>query len=44
MLPLLALCFPAWGQERLQGLQEEAQGNVSQTHTLFMEKKEKHQE
>lgn len=39
MLSLLALCFPAWGQERLQGLQEEAQDNVSQTHTLFVEKK-----
>lgn len=36
---LLALCFPAWDQERLQGLQEEAQGNASQTRTLFVEKK-----
>ena len=36
---LLALCFPAWDQERLQGLQEEAQGNASQTRTLFVENK-----
>lgn len=39
MLPPLALCFPAWDQESLQGLQEEAKGNASQTHTLFSGKK-----